>query len=555
MICRHWRWLPLFLTTLLVVMAPQFSNADPERKVLLLSPDLNAGQDLNYLRKGVLDMLSVRLTSAGKTIVLTLDSSAASTPRNNAEALRQGQKMGVDFIVLQSLTILGNSVSTDARVLATASGQTVLTFSRTGKEQDDIISHIDELANQINVRLLGRSATTANQKTVTVPGPSVPAVPLSEPQPDIHQHPEKLLKGLGASQTEKMPQKTQKGAPLKNLGAATRPEGSLLLRSKGMDRQITGVTAGDVNGDGVPEVICIDSMTVMVFQLVQGQLRKFTEINAGNGNVGVDTADLNKNGFEEIFVTHFDDMDGRVYSYVLEWDGQALKRVAEGLRWYFRSVDLSDRGRVLVGQRQGFDALFSAGVYEMAYQAGTYEGVGKLNLPRKQNLFGFAQGAVTAAGESNLVGFSTDGYLRVSSTQGREEWSSVASFGSTANALISKSKEDPNEKDFFYLPSRIHLVDLDGDGQQEIVTARNEDAAGAFKRMRLFKNGRLEVLKWDQLGLKPAWQSDVLSKFIGDFTLVDLDGDHQPELVAAIVQKGKNMLNRGSSYLAVFKFS
>lgn len=541
----------MIIGAVLLTVFSHSAVAAPLHKVLVVSPQINAGQEMGFLRKGVVDMLSARLTSAGKVHVLTLDTDQSSLSQNKAEALKKGQQLGADYVLLQSITILGNSVSTDARVLATASGQPVLTFSRTGKDQSDIIAHIDDLAARINGQLLG-GGTAVTPKTT--PLPTVTPVPVPDPRPDIHQHPEKLLKGLGKDEKQSPGKETSPEVPLKSVIAD--PGGTrLLFRSRSMDRQITGVTAGDVNGDGNSEIICIDRMTVTVLQPVQGQLRKFTEINAGSGNVGVDTADLNQNGRAEIFVTHFDDVDGRVYSYVLEWDGQTLKRVAEGLRWYFRSVDLGDRGRVLVGQRQALDSRFAASVYEMGYQAGAYEGVSKLNLPRKQNIFGFARGAVTAAGESNLVGFNADGYLQVSAGNGREEWSSVASYGSTANALITRSKETPSDKDFYYLPSRIHLVDLDGDGRKEIVTARNEDAAGAFSRLRLFKNGRLELLRWDQLGLKPAWQSDVLSKFVGDFTLVDLDGDRQPELVAAIIQKSKNVVNRGSSYLAVFKFS
>jgi hypothetical protein len=98
----------------------------------------------------------------------------------------------------------------------------------------------------------------------------------------------------------------------------------------------------------------------------------------------------------------------------------------------------------------------------------------------------------------------------------------------------------------------VHVVDLDGDGIQEIVAVKNEDRAGAFSRLRMFKQGRLEVLKWDRIGLVSVWRTRNVTKFIGDFTLGDVDGDGRTEIVAAIVQKTRNALGSGSSYLAVF---
>jgi hypothetical protein len=278
-----------------------------------------------------------------------------------------------------------------------------------------------------------------------------------------------------------------------------------------------------------------------------------SEHRAGAGNVGVDTADLNRNGRDEIFVTHFDAINGRVYSYVLEWDGKQLQRIAEQLRWYFRSVDLAERGRVLVGQRQGLDERFSNSIFEIGFSAGTYEGVQRLNIRRGGNVYGFAQGTVRTADRPDLVDFSPSGHLRLLDPRGAEEWSSVDDYGGTPIALNMKSKDAPKEKNYFFLPSRLHLLDLEGDGVQEVVTVKNDNRAGVFSHTRVFKSGQLQVLKWDQLGFAPIWRSSSISKYIGDFTLVDMDGDGRPELVAAVVQKTRNVLGKGRSYLAVFK--
>ena len=521
--------------TFLGIHAALGQNSDRVTKMLILPPTLHAGQDMAFLRAGIVQMLASRLTLAGKVSAITPIAVDAPIPGDNAAAAALGRQNDADYVVLESVTILGDSVSTDARVLESSTGRTALTFSRAGTSQADIIAHVDQLADQIKTRLLGISAPVTSGPAVPPAGPAPKG-----PSSDIYQHPEKLLTS------------TPEGLMGAYDDANTQVAVRLLARGRRMDMQIRGVTAGDVDGDGALEIVCIDSTTIEVFRFLQGRMVKMAQVDAGIANVGVDVADLNGNGRDEIFITHFDNNDSRLLSYVMEWDGKQLQRIADELRWYFRAVDMSDRGRVLVGQRQGFEDHFGPAVYEIQSVDGTYDGAQKLTLPRNQTLFGFAQGAVRSAGVSDMVNYSRSGYLRVMDFKGNEEWSSVESYGGTENALSIASKDDPNERDILYLPSRVHLVDLDNDGLKEIVTVRNEDIAGVFSRTRMFKQGRLEILKWDQLGLVPVWRSRNVAKYIGDFTVADVDGNGKPEIIAAIVQKNRNVLGTGSSYLAVF---
>ena len=188
-----------------------------------------------------------------------------------------------------------------------------------------------------------------------------------------------------------------------------------------MNRQLRGVTSGDVDGDGRMDIICIDNTTVVAYRVEQNQLARMAQMEFGTANVGVDAADLNGNGRDELFVTHFDNTSGKVLSYVLEWQGNGFQRVADNLRYYFREVDLAGRGRVLVGQRQGIEGRFTPGIYAIEFSSGTYSGAQKLTLPRSLTIFGFAQGAVRSAGAADLVDYSRGHYLRVKDEKGRED--------------------------------------------------------------------------------------------------------------------------------------
>lgn len=506
-------------------------------RLAIMPPAIHAGRDMSYLEKGVVDMLAGRVSLAGTSESVTI-APGKRTPDISA-AVAQGKTNQADYVVVTSITILGGSVSTDAKVLDTATGNIALTFSQIGKDQADIISHIDQLAGRIKTRLLGRPPASPTPAGVQPARPT--AAGREGDQGDIHQHPEKLLRGLGAD---------AQGLSLPHGDEAPAAVIRLVTRSRRVDRQIRGVTTGDVDGDGVNEIICIDSTTVLIFRIRGGRPAKIAESDAGVANIAVDAADLNGNGRSELFITHLD--GDRLRSYVLEWEGAGLRRIAGNLRWYFRAVDLDDRGRVLVGQRKGMNEPFLPGIFEMGCVDGRYDGVRKLALPRNRTIFGFTQGVVRTAGEADIIDYSRDYYLRITDGKGREEWTSTDSYGGSDNALVLKLENKPNEFDKRYLPSRVRVVDLDGDGIKEIVAVNNEDRARAFSRLRMFKQGRLEVLKWDQIGLVPVGRTRSVAKFIGDFTLGDVNGDGRAEIVAAIVQKTLNVAGPGSSYLAVF---
>jgi hypothetical protein len=285
----------------------------------------------------------------------------------------------------------------------------------------------------------------------------------------------------------------------------------------------------------------------------QGQFIKKAEIKGGGTYIGVDAADVNGNGRAEIFVTNYSNSDGRLMSFVLEYKDGKYQRLDDNLRWFFRKLSWPGRGEVLAGQRQGIGELFSTGIYEIGFQGGSYDGVAKLDLPGKLNLFAIGYGPVQAAGGNDIVAYNSNDYVQILGPHGDEIWTSPERYGGSANDVEVKREGEKMAKDLVYMPSRLKLFDIDGDGRQEIFVIGNEIITGrTFARVRLFKNGRLEALRWDELGLTTVWRTRNVAKRISDFVLVDVTGDKRPEAIAAVVQKDSSGFGRGSSFLAVF---
>lgn len=520
----------LFTVALLICPAV---HAQMPKKVLLVPFTLYAGEDMAYLQKGISQMLTSRLTQQDKVEVLQADPSMVK----GKDLVGKARSLGADYLLTGSLTMLGNSVSTDAKVMDLAQSKLVLTFNQVGKDQAAIIDHVDQLAVRINETLFDRK-TRGVAST-----PSAAAVPVAkDPGPSIYQHPEKLYK-----QTE-----DERRPPAGGTAVSTE-DASLMLRGRRVPFQMRGVTTADVDGDGQNDIVCIGPSTVVAYRIVQNQLAKLAEIKARSGHyVGVDALDVNGNGKAEIFITNFNNVDSQAASFVVEWDGKALARVAENLNWFYRAVDIPGRGRVLAGQRQGIDEPFTAPIHEIGQKGESYGPVERLSLPKGLKINGFAFGNVRSARDIEVVAYNTGGFVQILNPRGEEEWVTSERYGGSHLFLEFPNPTDTSERLYVYLSPRIQLYDLDGDGIQEIFVLDNEDRAGAFDRVRLFKNGRLEALKWDDLGLTPQWRTRNLAKYISDFTLADMDGDGNPEVVASVVQKSGTAISKSQSYLAVF---
>lgn len=532
-----------FLKTAMMIMAAGIvlaaaAKAATVTRILVVPFTVHAGQDLAFLQRGISEMLISRLGQNDNVVVV-----AAGKPGDDVAALA-GENQA-DYVVLGSLTVLGDRVSTDSKVVkGTQVDQPVLSFGRSGRKKDDIIDHIDALANLISMRILGRKSDLPSQAAIPAPVSQPPAA--IDPKAVQPAAPTTQAASGGGRPSSTMQQDAGVLAPVKLPGIANFRD------------QLNGLAVGDVDGDGAMEIAAIGNGRLYLFRLAQGRWIKMAQYDGAGTFIGVDMADANHNGRDEIFVTNFDNSEALVISFVMEWDGHALKRVAGNLPWYFRTTDVAHRGRLLVGQKQGIGDRFSPGIYEMQWQAGTYGPGDRLPLPRKVNIYSFAYGAVRSPDQLEVVTYNSGGHVQLLNRKGSETFVSTETYGGSTNAIVFTSEKEWDAQDYIYLQPRIQLHDLNGDGLQEILVVKNQSGlpgGSVLVRQRYFSKGRIEWLGWHAQGIRPVMQGLDMARFIADCDLVDLDGDGDLEIVAAVVKDTAGAISKGSSYLAVFKMN
>ncbi len=533
--------LAVFLITL-----PTTVGAESPARLLILPFTIHSSDDLSFLKDGIQDMLTTRLGREGavrpftreemETILQDID-----TEIDDREAKRIAADAGADYVVFGSLTLIGDSLSTDARMIDLRQDKTAVAFNATGSQQGEVIAHVDQFARKINQTVFGRTPP---------PEPSAPATPRVS---DSRRHPEAIWREERGAGFEGG-RDTRGGYDMGERPMAGRDA----WKSRNFSAHLIGLAVGDVDGDDLNETVFIGKDRVFIYRHANGRMARLGEVETERTTdlIGVDVADINANGTDEIFVTAMNYDSGTLKSFVLEFDGRDFDRIVDGAQWYYRVIDMPDRGRILMGQRRGIRNLFVGGVQELTWAGGEYRAAGEKPLPAWVDIFNFTYGDVYNDGRPRLIGFTDREKLQIMEKDGGGvEWASDEAYGGKMTYLDEKPDADPiRDPDYnlerHYMPQRIFVADTTGDGKNELVVVDNEDRTKRiFTRLRLFKNGRITSLSFDKIGKYRNWSTRKVSGYISDLALTDADNDGNNELAYTVVSNISSVIRDAKSYI------
>ena len=527
------------LSVLLIALSTSVFAAAKTATVAIVPFKVNAEKDMSFLRDGVYDMLSTRLTKEGEVEVLnrqTVEKALPATagPLTETAGRELGRKLAADFVLFGSLTVLGNSISLDAKMVDVAGAKPTMSFFEQSEDAGGIISRISAMAADVNEKMFGRTAAAAR------PAPAAAAAAAAAPPPQAAQpapadpfaHPEKMLKqpsGFGSDGRES-PFATDEGG-----GREFSPR---LWRSMTYNQVFNGIALGDVDGDGKVETVIITPKSVLIYRFEQQRFQKILEITEGmrGTNIGVDVADINGNGTPEIFVTTLAPTRRALESFVLEYDGKSFKRIVDGASWYFRVCSTPDRGKVLLGQEHLSGSPFSGRILEMIWRNGQYEpDVDVLANNRDANVLGLAVGNIIQDQKETVLAYDSHDHIRVFDAAGKELYKSAERFGGTTLYYVgNRTDMGENERPLFFTTRLIPLQDKDG--KTKILAVKNHDIAGLkLEKFRSFDETQMMAFYWDGLGLTQDWRTRKFAGCIRDFAIGDFNNDGKNELVAALV--------------------
>ncbi|MCK5695005.1 MAG: hypothetical protein KAH62_00090 [Desulfobacula sp.] len=495
------------------------------KKVAIVPFFINSPQDLSFLQNGLFNMLFSRLSDPGKVDILdreTIDKVMAQAQKaaeikgslNESKARIIGANMGVDYLLFGSLTHFGESVSLDASMVDITGEKATVTFFKQSNSMGDVIPMVNTFAGDINLKVFNRSI--ANEL-------------YTRPQP---------------SQGPNQVAGTLQGADGSAGGSVNLQQtgGKGFLTHLKFNGQINALAMGDLNQDGVVQVVTATDSEILIHKLENNKLlvENKLEFKFTHRIIALDIADINQNGYPEIFVTSLNIHREGLQSFVLEYNGSTYTTLTDGEHYYFRVIDGLNKAKVLLGQKSAGHP-FHGSIYTMTASGRQYVTDQKLRLPRSASVLSLAKGTVITEDAVQFVLINENRRLNVVSDTGKIDWEGYGHFGGTAHYfLLPREDTDASYQERIYLNPRILFYDIEDDGKLEVLAVRNEEVGGGtLGRYKRFKKGSLEILSWNGIALAPVSKTRSVQGWISDFAIADIDGDGKDELVVCVVGKSK----------------
>jgi TolB-like protein len=521
------KWMSWVFIFALIV--PGFSLAQVKEggnayKVAILPFVINSRENLDYLREGIYDILASRVTVENR--ILVIDRSVVERilyemrPMRLDETVAReiGVKAGADYVVLGSLTKVGDYVSLDARLISVSGDKPPLTAYTQHKGMDDVMVKIGEFAQDIGEKILGRRVATG--RPATSKSPSVGQSRLSWQERE----------GEGFSKSQIFP------------------------------FQIRGLDIGDVDGDKKNELVMMDTSNIYVFKYDGAKLTLFQKIEAGYGYnfLTLDVANVNRTGPAEIIVTGV--VDDNIRSLIIEYEEGKFRKVSEASGWLYRVLEHPKDGPILLGQRMGTDALLEGAIYQMVWKKNHFEKGSKMKFPSDTRLFGIGMGHLRDPKELDFVHLNSLDRLVLMTPDGKTVFTSRDHFGGTEIYYDTWASRDivyrPSDRiaKRIFITGRVLVKDLDKDGIDEVIVNKNEASLGVMERAKSYEKGEIVNLVWDQSNLAQNWSTQQLAGYITDFQIKDVENNGEEELVVALVMPGEGLESKRSSVILFFKF-
>jgi len=316
---------------------------------------------------------------------------------------------------------------------------------------------------------------------------------------------------------------------------------------------VKGMDVGDLENDGIPEIVFTDGEKIYVYQVTDKGLKcryryhfeRFGEI------INIQVGDITGDRRDEILVNTFKETEDGFSSFVISKREGKYRIIADHIPFVMGLLgghSVAEKGVYFVGQGFAEEDLFSGKVAQLHFAGGKVSSSGKFTVPLGFTLPGAVYADINNDRIKELCFINKNNFLEVYQGDKRLWVSDERMAGSLQDVQyeVGTEKVSYTEKRQISSPLRVH--DVDGDGIPELLLNDNEsDMSTSLGEYGFLSKGQVKMLKHSDQGF-------VVRKVTGT-----IDGPLQGiqiiagELVCAMVKRGDDLLKlSGNTYLLAF---
>ena len=513
------------LFCLLIVLQAHhaFSSSEEGVPIIAVLPfEVSEEGEYAFLNEAIDQMLLARLSRYQdiKVVTAALSGEELQAVQQSLQAgdlTAAAQRLGGDWLVEASMYSLKEGMQMNLSLIPLQGGSPVA-FAEKIERQDQIMGAVSALASDIHDTVVdldtAEDASSGDKKD----DDALSSFATPHPERDYK-------KGIygGASIIA-----GEQGADFESRG----------IRKSGiLPMTVQSMAVGDLNNDGKNDLVVSSKSKIRIFTYDDLNFQVVAEYNFSRAMKihAINIGDPGNSGTKKLYISA---NEGRyASSAILSWNGsKSLQSVSQGLRWYIRPLTLPGKGETLVGQQasmRSIEEFLSPGVFQLSRDPANGRLVqgAKLLLPEGTNLFDFIQADLNGDGSPETVVIDNKLKMQVYDAALNLVWVSGAHYGGSKryygpdwgrtdkDDLTGLSLAEQDNRRLVFIPGRLDLKDITGDGLPEVVISTNEInmATEYFGNIRSFDGGAVACLSWYGQGLVEIWQTSYIGGYVADY--------------------------------------
>lgn len=304
-----------------------------------------------------------------------------------------------------------------------------------------------------------------------------------------------------------------------------------LLRSGPIDQKFKSIAVGNLYNDDYDYIVAATDKSIYIYRFVADGFKFITKIkNDFSEIVSVEVADLNANGYDEIYVSHISNTRS-IKSLIYEKgnSGDNFTLLKDDIPFLFRTA-LVNNEKIITAQRVSYDGEYYGNIYRYTYQNGFHRGEA-ISGTEEFGLYGFGMGNIDEDSDIEKL-YVNDFYHLEVYDSGKRIYENNERLGDTPyDFVISEEiKKKLSSADYADEPFELakYKKPLKGrifvTSEKQVFMLKNKRLSSFLPNFDKYTESQFAGFKWESRMLRRVWESDVFKPVIVDYYLQERFG-------------------------------